>query len=141
MKALRWLALFLGASLACQAWAYENLLGEYTGKLGNVEGYSFHAGDPCTAMVGTSDLYGGSLIFEIHNVEKILMETRNVEEALKRKSDTVRVFTPGSSASQPSEVVLMKLGRDGIMRGLVLKRIWKQQHQEESVTCGDLRKK
>jgi hypothetical protein len=141
MKALRWLALFLGASLAFQAWAYENLLGEYTGKLSSVEGYRGNDGDPCAVTVGKSDLYGGALIFEIRNVEKILMETRNVEEALKRKSDTVRVFTPGSSATQPAEVVLMKLGGDGIMRRLVLKRIWKQQHQEKSVTCGDLLKK
>lgn len=141
MNTLRWLALLLGSTLACHAWAYENLLGEYTGKLSSVEGYSGNAGDPCAVIVGTSDMYGGSLIFEIRNVEKILMETRNVEEVLKRKSDTVRVFTPGSGASKPAEVVVMKLGGDGFIRSLMLKRIWKQMHQEKSVTCDDLLKK
>jgi hypothetical protein len=141
MNALRWLALFLGSTLACQAWAYENLVGEYTGKLISVEGYSGNVGDPCAVMVGTSDRYGGSLTFEIPNFDKLLMETRNVEQALEQKSDTVKMMTPGSSAEKPVEVVVMKLGGDGNMRSLTLKRLWRQQHREKSVTCGYLSKK
>lgn len=140
MNVLRWLALFLGSTLACQAWAYENLVGEYTGKLSSVEGYSGNVGDPCAVMVSRSDMYGGSLVFEIRNAEKLLMETRNVENALKRKSDTVKLVTPGSSG-KPAEIVVMIRGGDGAMQSLKLKLIWPGLHQEKSVTCGDLLKK
>jgi hypothetical protein len=140
MNAFRWLALFLGSTLACQAWAYENLVGEYAGKLSGVEGYSGNVGDPCAVMVGKSDMYGGSLIFEIRNTEKLLMETRNVEKALKRKSDTVKMVTPGSSG-KPGEIVVMTLGGDGTMQSLKLMLKWPHQHQEKSATCGDLLKK
>lgn len=140
MNASRYVALVLGSTLAFQACAYENLLGEYTGKISSVEGYSSKVGDPCAVMVGTSDMYGGSLVFEIRNVEKLMMETRNVEKALQKKSDTVKLHTPGSSG-KPAEIVVMKLGGDGTMQSVMLKRFWNQQHRENSVTCGDLLKK
>jgi hypothetical protein len=142
MKILRnaLIVLLFSSTTAIAAPASENLVGEYTGKLSSVEGYSSNVGEPCAVMVGTSDMYGGSLIFEIPNFDKLMMETRHVEEELKRKPDTVKLLTPGSS-SKPIEIVVMKLGGDGIMQSLMLKRIWKQQHQEKSVTCGDLLKK
>ena len=140
MNAFKYAALILGSTLAFQACAYENLLGEYTGKISSVEGYSGKVGDPCAVMVGTSDMYGGSLVFEIRNIEKLLMETRNVEKALTRKSDIVKLLTPGSSG-KPAEIVVMKLGDDGTMHSLMLKRFWNQQHRETSVTCSDLLKK
>lgn len=139
MNALKWLALFLGSTLAFQACASENLVGEYTGKLSSVEGYSGNVGDPCAVMVGTSDMYGGSLIFEIPDFDKIMMETRHVEEAIKKNPDAVKLVTAGSSG-KPIEIVVMKVGGDGVMQSLTLKRIWKQQHQEKSVACGDLLK-
>ncbi|MGA7179494.1 MAG: hypothetical protein WBX11_07925 [Thiobacillaceae bacterium] len=141
MNASRHLALIVGSTLAFQACAYENLVGEYTGRLSSVEGYSSNVGDPCAVMVGTSDRYGGSLTFEIRNVEKLMMETRKVEEALKRKSDTVKLLTPGGGQGKPIEIVVIKRGGDGIMQSLKLTRIWKQLHQEKSATCGDLLKK
>lgn len=142
MNVSRYLALILGSTLAFQACAYEGLIGEYTGKLSSVEGYSGNAGDPCVVMVGKSDLYGGSLVFEIPGFERLLMETRNVENALKRKSKTVKIHASGGgSFDKPAEVVVMKLGSDGIMQSLMLKRIWTNQHREKSVMCGDLTRK
>jgi hypothetical protein len=140
MNALGWLALFLGSTLACQAWAYESLVGEYAGKLSEVAGYSGNVGDPCAVTVGTSDMYGGSLVFEIRNAEKLLMETRNVENALKRKADTVKLVTPGSPG-KPAEIVVITRGGDGAMQSLKLKLVWPTQHQEKSVACGGLLKK
>lgn len=140
MNASRYVALVLGSTLAFQACAYETLLGEYTGKISSVEGYSSSVGDPCAVTVGKSDLYGGSVVFEIRNVEKLLMETRNVEKALQQKSDIVKILTPGSSG-KPAEIVVMKRGGDGTMHSLTLKRFWNQQHRETSVTCSDLLKK
>ena len=140
MNASRYWALAMGLTLAFPACAYENLVGEYTGKLSSVDAYKGNANDPCTVMVGTSDMYGGALTFEIPNFDKILVETRNVEKELQKKPDTVKFLAPGSSG-KPIEIVVMKLGGDGIMQSLMLKRIWKQQHQEKSVTCGDLSKK
>ena len=140
MNTSKCLVLVLGSTLAFQVWAHESLVGEYTGKLSSVEGYSGNVDDPCAVTVGTSDMHGGSLVFEIRNVDKLMMETRKVEEALKQKSDTVKLVTPGSS-SKPIEIVVMKLGGDGVMQSLKLARIWKQQHQEKSVMCGGLLKK
>ena len=141
MNASRYLALILGSTLAFQASAYENLVGEYTGKLSSVEGYSSNVGDSCAVMVGTSDMYGGALTFEIPNFDKLLVETRNVEKELKKKPDSVKFQAPGGGGGKPIEIVVMKLGDDGTMQSLMLKRIWKQQQQEKSVTCGDLLKK
>ena len=141
MNASRLLVLILGSTLAFQACAFENLVGEYIGKLSSVEGYRANVGDPCAVLVGKSDMYGGSLVFEIRDVEKLTMETRNVEKALKPKSDTVKIHTPGSSFDKPAEIVVMKLGDDGTMQSLKLMRHWGQQHREQSVTCGDLLKK
>ena len=140
MNALRWWALFLGSTLACQAWAYESLVGEYAGKLSEVVSYSGNVGDPCAVMVSRSDMYGGSLVFEIRNAEKLLMETRNVENALKQQSDTVKMPSPGSSG-KPAEIVVMTRGGDGAMQSLRLKLVWPGQHREKSITCGDLLKK
>ena len=140
MNAVRWLALFLGSPLACQAWAYDNLVGEYTGKLSSVEGYRANVGDPCAVLVGKSDMYGGSLVFEIRDVEKIMMETRHVEKALQRKSGIVKIRTPGSSG-KPGETIIMTLGADGTMQSLKLDLFWNQEHREKWVTCGDLLKK
>lgn len=141
MSQYRWLVLLLGSVLACQAWATENWVGEYSGKLSEVAGFGGDVGDPCDVVVGTSDVYGGSLVFEIRNTEKILMETRNVEQALKRKSNTVKLITPGSSSSKLAEIVVITLGDGGTMKSLKLMRKWGQQLQEKSVTCGDLIKK
>lgn len=140
MNAFRWLVLFLGSTLVCQAWAYENLVGEYVGKLRGVDSYSGNVDDQCTVMVGTSDMYGGSLVFEIRNAEKISIETQNVEKALKQSSGIVKMITPGRGG-RGSETVVMTLRGDGTMKSLKLTLKWPQQHYEKSVSCGDLLKK
>lgn len=139
MNASRYLALILGSTLALQVCAYD-LVGEYTGKIRSVEGYRGTVGDPCAVIVGTSDMFGGSLIFEIRDFEKIMIETRHVEKALQQKSDTVRIRTPGSGG-KPGETIFITLGADGTMKGLKLDLYWNQEHREKWVTCGDLLKK
>ena len=140
INAFGYFALFLGMTMSCQALAYENLIGEYVGKLTDVEGYSGDTGDPCTVTVVNSDMYGGALVFEIRNAEKLSMETRSVQKALEQQGNLVRVVTPGSSA-KPAEIVVMVLARNGTLRSLKLMQKWGARHQEKSVTCGDLSKK
>jgi hypothetical protein len=140
MNASRYLALILGSTLAFQACAQESLVGEYTGTLSSVGGYGVSVGDPCAVLVGKSDMYGGSLVFQIRDVEKIMMETRHVEKALQQKSDIVKIRTPGSSG-KPGETIIMKLRADGTMQSLKLDLFWNQEHREKWVTCSDLLKK
>lgn len=132
-------ALGLGLGLALQASAYESLLGEYSGTLVSLEGQSGTVGDPCTAVIGRSDLFGGAVMFEMRNIEKLVVETRRVESALQQASGTVKIHTPGGSG-QPAEIVILKFGSDGALRALKLARHWAAQHRERSATCGDLKK-
>ncbi len=140
MSTSRHLVLILGSILAFQAYAYENLVGEYTGKLNSVEGYSGKVGDPCVVMIETSDKYGGSWIFEIRNVEKLVMETRKVEQALKQESDTAKIHTPGRSGGVPAEIVVLKLTGDGTIQSLKLGLHGGIPRREKSVVCGDVLK-
>lgn len=140
MSTSKHLISILGTILAFQAYAYENLVGEYTGKLSSVEGYSGNVGDPCAVIIGTSDRYGGSLIFEIRKVEKLVMETRKVEQAIKPESDTVKIATPGRSGGEPAEIVVLKLNGDGTIQSLKLMVHGGVPRRDKSVICGDLSK-
>lgn len=140
INASRYLALILGLTVTFQVFAFESLIGEYTGRFSSVSGYSGNTGDPCVVTVTKSDMYGGSLVFEIQDVEKLLMAGREVRKALERKTDTVKLVTPGGQA-KPVEIVLLKLGADRSMQSLMLKVVWGKLHQGKSVTCGDLSKK
>jgi hypothetical protein len=140
MNAFRYLALFLGLTLACQSLAVEGLIGEYSGKLGAVEGYSGNAGDPCTVLVEKSDMYGGSLTFEIRNVEKLLVQTGGVEKELQSKSNNIKISTSAGSG-KPVEIVVLILSDEGRMQNLKLMLKGGPLRRNNSVSCGDLVKK
>ena len=140
MNAFRFLALFLGATLASQASAVEGLVGEYTGKLSVVKGYSGNVGDPCTVLVVKSDMYGGSLTFEILNNEKLLLQTRDLEKELQGKSNNIKIATPAGSG-KPVEVVAMALSDEGSLQSLTLALKGGPRRIENAVSCGDLIKK
>jgi hypothetical protein len=124
---------------AIPALAYENLVGEYTGKIIGVVGYNSNVGDPCTVMVGKSDMYGGSLIFEIRDTGKILMEIWNVRNALEQNLDTVKMSTPGT-VGRPAEGVVISRGSNGAMQSLKLMFKGGRRGHDRAVNCGNLSK-
>lgn len=131
------LVLSLGTTFAAQACAYESLIGEYTGKLESVEGYTGNAGDPCTVTVAASNMYGGSVSFEIRNMEKLFIEVRAVQNALSQATGVVKIHSPGGTG-KPAEIVVMKVGSDGALSSLKLMRRWGGQHQQKSAACSGL---
>ena len=135
----RYLVLLV-AVLAGQAWAQEQWVGEYAGKLTAVDSVAGNVGDPCVVGVTASDMFGGSLAFEIRGIDKILMENRNIQKALEKKSDNIRLITPGGPG-KPAEIVFMTLGEDRSLKSLKLVRKWGQQQREQSAVCGELVKK
>lgn len=135
----RYLALLL-VVLAGQAWAQQQWVGEYAGKLTAVDSVAGNVGDPCVVGVAASDMFGGSLVFEIRGIDKLLMENRNIQKALEKKSDSIRLLTPGG-AGKPAEIVFITLGEDRSLKSLKLMRKWGQQQKEQSAVCGELAKK
>ncbi len=115
-------------------------MGEYAGRLIAADSVSGKVGDPCAVSVTASDMFGGSLVFEIRDIDKILMETRNIQKALERQSDSIRLITPGG-AGKPAEIVFIILGEDRSLKSLKLLRKWGQQQKEQSAVCGELAKK
>lgn len=141
MKRSQWLLTALATiALVGQAWAQEQWVGEYAGRLTAANSVPGKIGDPCAVSVTTSDMFGGSLVFEIRDIDKISMETRNIQKALEKKSDSIRLITPGG-AGKPAEIVFITLGEDRSLKSLKLLRKWGQQQKEQSAVCGELVKK
>jgi hypothetical protein len=132
--------MLMGAALAGQAGAFEQLVGEYLGKLSSLEAYDGKVGDPCAVRITRSDMFGGSLFFEILNIDKILMANREVQKALERKADTVRIFTPAAQG-RSAEAVLLTVGEDRSLKAMKLFRRWNQQQAEKYAVCSELVKK
>ena len=134
----RFVAAFtIGACIAGQALADVGLIGNYEGKLKEVDGFSGHPGDTCTVTVSSSDLFGGAIIFDIANSVKLSVEKRRVESALEPGAPEAKWATPGGS-TKPVEIVFVKLGDDGVMKALTLRLKYPVQHQEKSIVCSDL---
>ena len=102
MKVLfRYVALLImGAGIATQASAFESLLGDYDGKIKVVQDYGGQVGDSCKVTVGSSDLYGGAISFEIQGTEKLVVEKRRVEADLSPASPTPSGSPRGAPPSQ-----------------------------------------
>lgn len=127
----------LGAALVTPAWAFEQLLGRYEGKIKQVEGYSAQLDASCSVNVGKADLFGGAVTFEVQGIEKLLVEQRRVEADLKPGSAELKWVTPGSSG-KPVEVVTLRLKGDGSPQSLRLFLRWSAQHREKAIICGEL---
>lgn len=140
-KPVKIFLMLMGATLACQAGVFEQLVGEYGGKLSSLEAYGGKLGDPYAVSLTRSNRFGGPLVSEILNTDKILMANRDVQKALERKTNTVRLFTPGTSADRSAEVVLLTLGENRALKTLKLIRRWNQQQVEKYAVCSELVKK
>jgi len=140
-KPVNMFLVLMGITLACQAGAFEQLVGEYGGKLSSLEAYGGKVGDSCAVSITRSDMFGGSLIFEILNIDKILMANRDVQKALERKANTIRLFTPGQSVDRSSEAVVLTLGEDRSLKAMKLFRRWNTQLIEKYAVCSELVKK
>jgi hypothetical protein len=129
--------ILVGSSLTTPAWAFESLLGNYEGKIKHVEGYSAQADAACSVVVGTSDLFGGAVTFEVQGIEKLLVEKRRVEADFKPGVTELKWVTTGGSA-KPGELVGLKLRDDGSLQSLKLHLKYGAQHREKTVVCGEL---
>lgn len=134
-------ALLLAPSLAYQAAASEDLVGEYTGRLTSVVWYPGTVGEPCDLTIGESDMYGGSLVFQIANISgSILMEKRNVEKALAENAQLAKVTTPGI-AGKPAEGIVIVRGESGALKNLKMMLKGGMRGPDKSIACGQLVKK
>lgn len=127
----------IGSTLTAPALAFESLLGDYTGTIKVVQDYSGQVGEPCVVTVGSSDLYGGAISFEIQGVEKLLVEKRRVEADFKPGLTELKWGTTGGSA-KPGEVVALKLRGDGSLLSLKLFLKYGAMHKEKTIVCGEL---
>lgn len=137
MRTLGYLLVISTTLIAQTCLANEWLLGEYSGKVTESNGFDAKPEDACKVFVTRSDRYGGSLQFEIQGADKIAMETRNVDAALQAEGETVKLFSPAQSG-RPGEWVILRRGEHTRLLSLKLKFIWANRHQEKSVACGYL---
>jgi hypothetical protein len=137
-----WLKVGLIAILAFAgpACADLGLIGEYAGRLKQVDGYKGQPGDECTVSIRASDLYGGGLSFAINDQETIVEATKDVAAAMEAGDPLVKINAQTSFKPQGAEYVTMKLGGDRTLRFLKLMRKFGRQHLEKSIACGDLTK-
>ena len=129
-----------GSFIAANAWAFENLLGDYEGKIKNLAGYSGQANDACRVTVARSDLYGGAVSFEIHGAEKLLVEESRVAKDYQPGIPEISWVTPGSSPRQPGEVVSATFRDNGSMKSLKLLIKHSALHQVKHILCGELKR-
>jgi len=130
----------LGACLAADAWAFEEMLGDYEGKIRNLSAYRGQVDDVCRVTVARSDLYGGAVSFEIRGAEKLLVEERRVTKDYRPGVPEVSWVTPGSPPQGPGEVVGATFRNDGSLMSLKLLLRYAASHQVKFIVCGDLRR-
>jgi hypothetical protein len=125
--------------LAPPALANEWLIGDYAGKIVENSGYDVKPEDACQVAVTRNESYGGSLVFEIKGLDKIVIETRNVDAALQVGGPIIKIYSPGLN-NRPGEWVFLRLSNDSKLLALKLKFVWSKQHLEKTVSCGYLKK-
>jgi hypothetical protein len=129
--------LIIGSVFTAQALASEAILGDYQGKVSMVKDYRSRVDETCRVIISASDLYGGSLNFEILGAEKLTIEERRVDSDLKPGKSVIKWISP-RSYNKPIEVIVLELRNDGSLKSLKLILKDPTRHQEKFIVCDEL---
>jgi hypothetical protein len=129
--------LSFGFCLSLPALAADSLVGEYEGKIKEVDGYAGQAGDACVVKIGTAADYGGSTTFGVNDVDTILFEDRHVDKLLDSERKVIKLITPGGPGKDV-QIVIMKLGEDRAPTYLKMVRKKPVQHTHKFIDCDGL---
>lgn len=132
--------LAVGCVIPMTALSGNALPGTYEGKIKEVSGYPGQAGEACVVRIGTASDYGGSTTFSISDVDTILFENVHVDKQLDYKKDVVKLVSPGS-ATGDTEIVVMRMGSDGLPTYLKLIRRNDRTLRMKSIDCDALTRK
>lgn len=133
-------SLLLAICVSSSAWAYDDLLGDYEGKIRNLAGHSGQVADACKVTLARSPLYGGSVSFEIHGADKLMVEERRVAAEYRPGRPEIEWVTPGGSPDKPGEVVSATFRKDGSLKSIRLLRKYAASQQVKFILCGELRR-